>query len=339
MKIIDLKIVNIKYKDEEENEIIRLCDMLSPALKEIEEKLHPSNKMCITVQFGLSKINQEKLIEMGVEILKRILTKNLAPSYKHLIPKLAMFLIKNQFTNPIVLEKEYLCKEIINPYDDISLLSDDALSELQLAYILLRHQEKTLEFLTQPQNEMKSLLKDAYDYVKTHYKISRDKITTPESVLEYVWQNIKYGWKKPSGEVLHKVTYEWYEEYQIPSVEEVLENHYGCCVDMARVSAYLLKQINYQSLIRLTEFYGYFHAYSIYKDEKNWYRLDAESKNDPPIKKETYSKKELENHLSNCGISIFDLPENIDHKKICDVYESLQNTHQLRKNKKLANQD
>ena len=107
---------------------------------------------------------------------------------------------------------------------------------------------------------------------------------------------------------------------------------------MARVSSYLLKEIKYQSMVQLTEFYHYFHAYCRYQKDGVWYHLDAEANESEPITKEQDLKTSPNLGFSE-SINVYDLPENIDGMKIKDVYKSLEKERKLRKHKKLANLD
>lgn len=347
MKTLDLKIVTINYEEEEESKIIKLSNLLTPSLELFKQYLFPYHKVNITIILSTYKEDKENsqsvtTMKKALYIIEEILKSNIDPNFHDLVPQLASVFFRYQLNFPIQDWMEYLSKEIINPKDDLSFLSQNAKKELKVAYLLLNDSIDLFEFLKKIKMDSDLLLTSAYDFMTYRFKRNRDDLKTPEEVLEYVWQNVKYGWKNNQGEVLDHVTGDWFTEYRIPSVEEVLESQYGCCVDMARVSAYLLKELKYPSIVRLTNYYTYFHAYTIYKESEEWYRMDAESKLNPAILKVGTLKEDenlvyLENEDSKCT-SVYNLPSRIDHKTIQEVYKSLGGTVVLTRNKRLANQ-
>ena len=179
MKDIDLNIVRLKYEKEDEAEILSLCKTLIPILKQIKNELLPVKQILIPIPLNFFKTKNLTTKEAKLSwILESILKKLLSPSYHFLIPNLATALLKRQ--NKWLISKEYLSKEIINPNDDLSLLSAQALNELQLTYLLLKYPENILSFMTNPLKDQKKLSKEAYDFFKSQYKISRNNIKTPE---------------------------------------------------------------------------------------------------------------------------------------------------------------
>lgn len=346
MKVLDLDIVKINYDLEDEKEILKLGKILMPALEVLKQELYPYKKVNLTLFINVFDNDKEFLESCEIEkkalfVLTTILRENINACYENLVPEIANILLTYQLDYPILQWKEYVSKEIIYPNDNLSRVSQSALIKLQVAYLFLNGSIDLFYFLKCHKMEEKDLIFSAFSFMLYHFKKSRDNLKDPIDVSEFVLQNVKYGWKRTDGTILDSVNYFWYKEYVIQSVEEVLENHYGCCVDMSRVCAYLLKEKKYPNIVRLTNFFNRFHACTIYKDKTDWYRMDLLSSLNPTIVKIGTPQDELiyikNNNISD--IKIYDLPSKINHKRIEDVVNYLDSTRGLSRNKRLANKE
>lgn len=348
MKVLDLDIVKINYDFEDEKEILELGVILIPALEVLKQGLYPYKKVNLTLFINVirndkvsSKSNE--IVKKALYVLTTILKENINACYEPLVPEIANILLKYQLDYPISEWKEYLSREIIYPNDDISKVSQSDLIKLQVAYLFLNGSIDIFSLLKYHKVEEKDLIFSAFSFMIYHFKKSRDNLKDPIDVSEFVWQNVKYGWKRTDGTVIDSVNSFWYKEYVIQNVEEVLENHYGCCVDISRVCAYLLKEMKYPNVVRLTKYYNNFHAYTIYKDKADWYRMDLLSNSNPAVLKigTPLNDKQLiyieNNDISNT--KIYNLPSKIDHKRIEEVVNYLDSARGLSLNKRLANEE
>lgn len=346
MRTRDLKIVKIDYDKDDELEIQKLVELMAPSIEILQNLLYPYHPVHLFVFLDSLPNNQitSKQIILGKkikDILEVILKANINSCYDELASTFANLIFNDQLK---VSEKEwieYLSKEILNPEDDLTQLSNHARNQLQAIYLLQKYSQNLMDYLKTTRRKPEDLLFSSYHFMKEQYGKTRDTLKTPEDILVYVWQNVKYGWKNQEGKILDHVNSKWFHEYIVPSEEEVLKRHYGCCVDMARVSAYLLKERKYPSIVRLTKYYTYFHAYTLYEEEKEWYRMDAESKLNPGIiKVGTPEDDERLIFLENGDFKnteVYNLPPKIDHKDIKEVYLEVEKKRSLSQYKKLAN--
>lgn len=346
MKVLDLDIVKINYDLADEKVILELGKKLIPTLEVLKQGLYPYKKVNVTLFINGIKNAQvfsesNEIVKKAFYVLTTILRENINVCYEPLVPEIADILLKYQLDYPISQWKEYLSKEIIYPNDDLSKVSQSALIKLQVAYLFLNGDIDLFSLLKYHKMEEKDFIFEAYSFMSYHFKKTRDHLKNPKDVSEFVWQNVKYGWKRTDGKVIDSVNSFWYKEYVIQSVEEVLENHYGCCVDISRVCAYLLKDLKYPNIVRLTKHYKMFHAYTIYIDKIDWYRMDLLSCLNPAILKigTPLIDKQI-NYTENNDINntrIYDLPSKIDHKRIEDVVNYLDSASGISRNKRLAN--
>ncbi len=93
-----------------------------------------------------------------------------------------------------------------------------------------------------------------------------ENIKTPQDVLEFMKQNIKYGWLDINNEKHINNMKDFRRLYRISSIEETLETHLGTCIEQVHLMKYLLSLINIPSKMFCTRIY----------EPDNFHDLDAE---------------------------------------------------------------
>lgn len=339
MEQLDLDIIKIKYDKQERFIINHLLKILNPVLDMLKKECYPYHEIECQV-FFLPNSDLNQLYQNALHIIEQILKEYILECYKPLISKLAIVLLKYQNQFPIEEWQEYLCQEIIHPEDKPFTLEDEVLKELQIAFLCLTHPFDLITYLSAVKIDRNKLIEEAYQYMIENYRILDSQFQTPEDILKYTWQNIKYGSILSSGEIIETLPKNWYQEYVIYPTKKILEKHYGCCIDMARVDAMMLKKLHYRSIVRIYKYYRHFHAYTLYKQNGIWYRMDPLYKNNPPIikvgnleedKQMVYLETQDKLHTE-----IYELPENIDYQKFSQVFENCK-TLSYTRHKTLAN--
>ena len=71
-----------------------------------------------------------------------------------------------------------------------------------------------------------------------------ENIKTPEDILEFMKENIQYGWIDNDGNKHIKTMKNFRKIYRTMSIRETLENKLGCCIEQVYLMHYLLNEIN-----------------------------------------------------------------------------------------------
>ena len=82
-----------------------------------------------------------------------------------------------------------------------------------------------------------------------------DKIRTPEDILEFMKNNIKYGWLDTNNEEHIGNMKGFRSLYRTSSLEEILEHGIGTCIEQVYLMSYLLKKINIPHKMFCTRIY------------------------------------------------------------------------------------
>ena len=106
-----------------------------------------------------------------------------------------------------------------------------------------------------------------------------NNINTPEELLEFMSNNVNYGYLGKSGRVYHfddkDFNEKWYEEYVLESPEELLNNLYGNCWDQVEFERNWFSNHNYEfktiyEMVDLDYDNDYpTHSFLIFKDNNN----------------------------------------------------------------------
>ncbi len=110
-------------------------------------------------------------------------------------------------------------------------------------------------------------------------------IKSPEDVLEFMKENIKYGWVDANGEYHEGNIKNARELYRTMSLETVLKNNAGTCIEQAYLIHHLLDQINVKNklfCIRIfspnpekeNDFLVFTHCFVLYYQGEKIYHLE-----------------------------------------------------------------
>lgn len=111
-----------------------------------------------------------------------------------------------------------------------------------------------------------------------------NKINSPHELLEFMSQNINYGYLGKSGRVYHfddsDFNEKWFNEYILESKENILKTLYGNCWDQVELERYWFKKHGYEiktiyEMVKLNYDNNYpSHSFLIFKDKDgfwNWF--------------------------------------------------------------------
>lgn len=108
-------------------------------------------------------------------------------------------------------------------------------------------------------------------------------IRTPEDILAFMVENIKYGWLDYNGQKHIGEMKNVRKLYKTASIEEVLKHKIGTCVEQVYLIHYLLESLNIQNKMYCTRIYEsddfddleaeeHMHCFILYyKDDKVYY--------------------------------------------------------------------
>ena len=83
--------------------------------------------------------------------------------------------------------------------------------------------------------------------IKDEYCIKFDDIKSPNDILKFMKENIKYGWKDIDGKNHYNEMKEFRKKYRTMSVDETLENGIGCCIEQVNLMHHLLDKIKVEN--------------------------------------------------------------------------------------------
>ncbi len=156
-------------------------------------------------------------------------------------------------------------------------------------------------------------------------------INTPEEFMEYLKSNYQYGWIDINNKIHLNTMDNCRQLYQISSLDEILENKIGTCIEQVKLANYFFNLKNIENKIfcsRRKEYddnFGkvvFLHCMIIFKREGLWYQLEHASKRKNGIHKFN-SLEEAIDKLS-CGVltnklkAFTELPYIPDHITIKD---------------------
>ena len=106
-------------------------------------------------------------------------------------------------------------------------------------------------------------------------------INTPEELLEFMSNNIKYGYLGKTGRVYRKTDKDFYDkwesEYILQNKDDLLETLHGDCFDQVEFERDWFTSNNYEvrtffEMVRLNYKNVYpIHSFLIYQDSDKWY--------------------------------------------------------------------
>lgn len=82
-----------------------------------------------------------------------------------------------------------------------------------------------------------------------------DSIKTPEDILKFMNENIKYGWIDINGEEHIGNMKNFRKLYRTSTLKEVLEHGLGCCIEQVKLMSELLDKINIPNKMFCTRIY------------------------------------------------------------------------------------
>lgn len=85
--------------------------------------------------------------------------------------------------------------------------------------------------------------------------MSISKIKTPEDILEFMKENIKYGWVGSDGKIRVNTMEDFREYYRTSSLEDTLKNGVGTCIEQVYLMHELMNSINIPCKMYCTRMY------------------------------------------------------------------------------------
>ena len=116
-----------------------------------------------------------------------------------------------------------------------------------------------------------------------------EDIKTPQDVLEFMKKNVGYGWVDVNGEIHEGNIKNARELYRTMSIDTVLENKMGTCIEQAYLIHYLLNKINVPNKLfclrifvpnpyKENDFLVYTHCFVLYYEGDKIYHLEYADK-------------------------------------------------------------
>lgn len=106
-------------------------------------------------------------------------------------------------------------------------------------------------------------------------------IKTPEELLDFMSNNIKYGYLGKNGKVYHyddlNFNLDWYEQYILENKDDLLKNLCGNCWDQVEFERYWFLKNGYEiktiyEMVKLNYDNNYpTHSFIAYKDNNYWF--------------------------------------------------------------------
>lgn len=175
-----------------------------------------------------------------------------------------------------------------------------------------------------------------------------DNVQTPEDILEFMKQNITYGWLDFNNEEHIGNMKNFRRLYRTSSLEEILKHKIGTCIEQVMLMKYLLDKINIPCKMFCTRIYEgdnfnnldeeeHMHCFILYyKDDKvyqiehpNWERIGIYE-----FKDEETAKNEInEYYVQMAGgksrpiTEFYEVIPNLSFKEFNNYINSLDNKH------------
>lgn len=107
-----------------------------------------------------------------------------------------------------------------------------------------------------------------------------NNIKTPEDLLDFMSNNIEYGYLGKNGRLYHyndvDFDSDWYDQYILENKDDILKNLYGNCWDQVELERYWFLENGYEiktiyEMVKLDVDNGYpTHSFLVYKDNDSW---------------------------------------------------------------------
>jgi hypothetical protein len=173
--------------------------------------------------------------------------------------------------------------------------------------------------------------------------MTREEIKTPQDVLEFMKENISYGWIDANGEMHDGDLKNARELYRTMSDETVFKTGKGTCIEMAHVIHTLLNEINVPNKLfclrvfvpnpeKANDFLVFTHCFVLYTEGDKIYHLEYPDKDRVGIYEYNEEYEALyflagyyknTKHGVATALNLFDeLPEGYDAIKINAYMES-----------------
>ncbi len=112
-----------------------------------------------------------------------------------------------------------------------------------------------------------------------------ENINTPEDILEYMKENIKYGWLDINNNKHIGNMKEFRKLYRTASLEEILEHKIGTCIEQVYLMHILLEQLGIPNKMFCTRIYEgkefnnleeeeHMHCFILYYDDKGIHQIE-----------------------------------------------------------------
>lgn len=115
------------------------------------------------------------------------------------------------------------------------------------------------------------------------YKLKYEELNTPQELMEYMDDNIQYGWVGIDGSIHINELKELREKYRIGSLEETIEKGIGTCIEQGNMIKTFFDRMGYETRVfchRSSESEQIngndvrMHCLVFYKDGDKWYHFE-----------------------------------------------------------------
>lgn len=246
----------------------------------------------------------------------------------------------------LMVDKETLLKR--DKERDIDCQMGNRCLELRESFVNQNYDEK---YIINNSNEVSYVVDDITKndkYIVEPFKI--DDISTPEDILSFMKENIKYGWIDIYNKKHINNLQNFRRLYRTSSIEEILETKLGTCIEQVWLMKQLLNKINIPSKMFCTRIYEdndynkmdeseHMHCFILYYINNKVYHI--EHPNSYKIGIHEYQSeedavneiKEYYNKLSN-GVfrpitEFYNVETNLTFKEFNNYINGLDNKHSI----------
>lgn len=172
-------------------------------------------------------------------------------------------------------------KDELNSYDDFNY---NLLSYLMISY-LYEHDKEKISVIDNLDEDL-VVLNKTLEYYDNYFKISSikdsiDDVKNPEEFFDFMLKNFVYGYEDKEGN-LHYDLKEIHTNYITNSLETILKNMMGICVEGVKLYKYVFDRFGLESRMFCYRLYNRqnkdkyeMHCAFFYKDNGKWYRFEA----------------------------------------------------------------
>lgn len=169
--------------------------------------------------------------------------------------------------------------------------------------------------------ELKTDVLEAAKIVSLKDELSFEQIKDPSSLLDYMKMNIEYGWMDQFGQKHLGLKKGFRENYRISSIDEMIENGVGTCIEQAKLAKFFFDKIGLENKLYCYRRYETeedfdkdvrMHCFVLFHDQDSWYHFESSNSNKIGIhkyaSKEDAIQSEIDRHDENDIRQLTEIP-------------------------------